>query len=77
MAQRKNYHLDFIDGTLAAARKHPADAEKAQKDKPDEKVITMFVNQGIQEPGGTRDIIYRVFHTTPSGLSRSFRDRPR
>jgi hypothetical protein len=57
-----------MDGAFAAARKHPADAEKTQKDKPDEKVITMFVNQGIQEPGRTREIIYRVFHTTPSGL---------
>jgi hypothetical protein len=37
----------------------------------------MFVNQGIQELGRTRDINYRVIHTNPSGFFGSLRDRPR
>jgi hypothetical protein len=66
-----------MDGTFAPSRKNPADDEERQKDEPDKKVITMFVNQGIQELGRTRDINYRVIHTNPSGFFGSLRDRPR
>ena len=55
-----------MDGMLATAREHPADDEDAQKDESGKKVITMFLNQGIQEPGRTLNLSHRVFHTFSS-----------
>lgn len=77
VAQRQNHHRKFMDGTFASPRKNPADDEERQKDEPDKKVITMFVNQGIHELGRPRDIYYRVIHTNPSGFFSSLHDRPR
>ena len=55
-----------MDGMFATVREHPADDEEAQKDQSGKKVITMFLNQGIQEPGHTRELVHRVFHTFSS-----------
>ncbi len=55
-----------MDGMFATARKNPDDDEETQKDEFGEKVITMFLNQGVQELGRTGKLGHGVFHTFPS-----------
>jgi len=55
-----------MDGMFATAREHPADDEEAQKDQSGKKVITMFLNQGVQEPCRPFNLGHRVFHTFSS-----------
>jgi hypothetical protein len=66
VTQWQNYYRNFMHGAFAAARKHPGEKEEAQEDEADKKVVAMFLNQGIQKLGRTRDIDHRVFHTNPS-----------
>lgn len=54
--------------TFATAHNNPGDDDETEKDKTDEKILPMLLNQMIQELGHTRDINNRVFHTNLRGL---------
>lgn len=53
---------------FAATHDNPSDDEDTKKDEADEKILSMLLNQTIQEPGHTREINNRVFHTILRGL---------
>jgi len=62
IAQRENHHRNFMHRMFAMAQNNPNDDEETQKGEPAEKIVSMFLNQMIQELGYTRDIHNGVFH---------------
>ena len=68
IAQRENHDRNVMDWTFATARNNPGDDDEAEKDEADEKILSMLLNQTIQELGHTREIDNRVFHTILRGL---------
>ena len=63
IAQRENHDRNFMHRAFAGAHNNPGDDEETEKDKADEKILPMLLNQTIQELGHTGDINNRVFHT--------------
>ena len=63
ITQGQDHHRNVMHRMLAAAHNNPGDDGETEEDEPEEKVITMFLNQIIQELGHTRDVHNRVFHT--------------
>ena len=52
-----------------AAHDNPGDDEDTEKDEPDEKILTVFLNRLIQKLGHTRDIANRVDHISLSAFN--------
>lgn len=67
IAQRENHNWNVMRRTFATAHENPSDGEEAQKNEQDKEVITMILNQTIQNLGDTRNDFYRVFHFNLSG----------
>jgi len=68
IAQREDYNRNVMHRTFATAHNNPSDDDETEKDEADEKILSMLLNQTIQEPGHTREINNRVFHTILRGL---------
>lgn len=68
IAQRENHNRNFMHRMFATTHDNPSDDEDTKKDEADEKILSMLLNQTIQEPGHTREINNRVFHTILRGL---------
>ena len=68
IAQREDHNRNVMHRTFATAHNNPGDDDETEKDEADEKILSMLLNQTIQEPGHTRDIRNRVFHTILRGL---------
>ncbi len=66
IAQRENHNRDFMHRTFAAAHNNPDDDEETRKGEPNEKVISVILNQVIQNLGDTRNNFHRVFHVNLS-----------
>jgi hypothetical protein len=63
IAQREDYNRNVMHRTFATAHNNPSDDDETKKDEADEKILPMLLNQTIQEPGHTREMHNRVFHT--------------
>ena len=68
IAQREDYNRNVMHRTFVTAHNNPGDDGETEKDEADEKILSMLLNQTIQEPGHTREINNRVFHTILRGL---------
>jgi len=62
LTQWQNHYRDFMHGPLAAAHNNPGDEDDAEVKEPDKKIVSVILNQAIQELRKASDIEHRVIH---------------
>src|SRR5437660_12859866 len=64
LAKRQNHHREVMHWTLAPSRQNPSDEDEAQECETGKEIITLFLNQLIQKPRDTHQVLHRMFHTS-------------